>query len=68
MDEIEFYNVKTRSKIKVPLQYIRKTKYERTNKDGSTQVRHAVKADYNDQKLVKFISKDQYEKLNVPEE
>lgn len=68
MDEIEFYNVKTRSKTKVPLQYIKKTKYERTNKDGSTQVRHAVKAEFEGQKLVKFVSKDLFDKLDVPEE
>lgn len=68
MDTIEFYNVKTRTKVSVPMEHIKRTKYERTNKDGSTQVRYAVRAEYEGTKLVKFVTKELYDKLTVAEE
>jgi len=68
MADIEFYNVKTRSKVSVPEESVKKTTYERTKKDGSTQVRYALRAEYEGTKLTKFVSKDDWDKLNVPQE
>ena len=67
MESIEFYNVKTRSKVSVPLEHIKKTKFERKAKDGSTQVRYAVRAEYEGMKLVKFVSKAMFDELTIPE-
>ena len=67
MEEIEFYNVKTRSKVKVAVNEIKKTKFERATKSGGTQVRYAVQAQYEGTKLLKFVSKDNWDKLDVPE-
>ena len=67
MPDIEFYNVKTRSKVMVPESQIQKTKFERTGKNGAVQVRYAVKAEYQGTKLTKFVSKDAWDKITAPE-
>jgi len=67
MADIEFYNVKTRQKVQVPVEKIRKTKYEKTSEKG-VQVRYAIRAEYEGSKLTKFVSKVEWDKLNVPEE
>ena len=65
--EIEFYDVKTRKKVKVT-NGSKKTKYERQLKDGNTQVRYALRAETDGRKLTKFCSKVDWDKLNVPVE
>ena len=65
MNDIEFYDVKKREKVSVPMSNVKKTKYERPTKDGGTQVRYAVKAEYNGSKLTKFVGKDLWDSLNV---
>ncbi len=64
---MQFYNVKTRSKVDVPDDQIKKTKYVRKTAKGD-QVRYAVRANVNGTNLTKFVGKDVYDKLNVPEE
>ncbi|MDQ3239501.1 MAG: hypothetical protein M3P33_03180 [bacterium] len=64
---MQFYNVKTRSKVEVPDTDIKKTKYVRTTSKGD-QVRYAVRANVNGTNLTKFVGKDLYESLDVPEE
>ena len=64
--DIEFYDVKNRTKVKVPAGSVKKTKYERTTKNGTMQVRYAVKATHNGVKLTKFVSKDFWEGLSAP--
>ena len=64
MNDIQFYDVKKREKVSVPVSSCWKTKYERTAKDGSMQVRYAVKAEKDGSKLTKFVSKDTWESLS----
>ena len=55
--EIEFYDVKTRKKVAVPLEQIRRVKLTRQNKDGSTQVRFALKGSFEGRTLMKLFQK-----------
>lgn len=62
---MEFYNVKKREKVQVADTEVKKTTYE--GKGGS--VRYAVRAvDDDGTTLTKFISKDVFDSLDVPEE
>jgi len=54
--------------VSIPESSVRKTKFERTTKDGSTQTRYALRASNEGTKLTKFCSKADWEALNVPEE
>lgn len=65
---MEFYNVKLKRKVDVPETDIKKTTYSRPTKDGKTTVRYALRAVHEGTKLTKFVSKDDYDKLNVPVE
>ncbi len=69
---MEFYDVRHRQKVSVPDSQIRKTSYTRTTKNGSTQTRYAVRARATVQghevSLTKFITKAEYDRLNVAEE
>ena len=60
---IEFYNVKTRSKVSIDESQVKKVTY--TPNSGSP--RYAVRAEQDGVKLTKFVSKEFYDKLNVPE-
>jgi hypothetical protein len=66
--EIQFYDVKLRQKVSIPEAEVRKTKFERTTKDGGTQTRYGLRAIHKGTKLTKFCSRDDWEALNVPEE
>jgi hypothetical protein len=66
--EIQFYDVKSRQKVSIPEADVKKTKFERTTKDGSTQTRYALRAVQDGTKLTKFCSQSDWEALNVPEE
>jgi hypothetical protein len=62
---MDFYDVKTRSKVNVPESDVRKVKY--TQKNG--QVRYALRGYTKDKrKLTKFVSKDTWDKMKVAEE
>ncbi len=65
---IEFYDVKERKKIKVEEKDIKKTTYTRKLKDGTTQVRYALRAKVGARQLTKFCSKADWDKLKVPVE
>jgi len=56
---MKFYNLKTRSHIDVPESEVRKTKMERPTRTGK-QVRYALTANYQGNKLFKFISEKDY--------
>jgi len=66
--EIEFYDVKSRAKVSVPESAVRKVKYERVAKNGKTVVRHAFRGTHNGTNLTKFVSRDDWEALDAPEE
>jgi hypothetical protein len=67
MNTVQFYDVKKRMKVDAAISECWKTKYERTAKDGSMQVRYAVKADKDGSKLTKFVSKETWDSLSCPE-
>ncbi len=67
MDQIEFYDVKKRDRVQVPVSQCWKVKYERPTKDGGVQVRYAVKAEVDGSKLTKFVSQDVWQGLSCEE-
>lgn len=69
MSTIQFYDVKARAKVDVPVSDVKRKKYVRETKNGSTQVRYAVRANYNGTNLTKFVSEATYNELSdCPEE
>jgi hypothetical protein len=63
---VEFYNVKTRSKVSVPEGQIQKATLKRQNKNGTTQIRYVLRALVDGMKLTKFVSQKDWEALNAP--
>jgi hypothetical protein len=63
---IEFYDVKRREKVQVPESAIRKVRYERETKSGGTSMRHGLRAEYEGSKMTKFVSKEDWDALDVP--
>ncbi|RJO61939.1 hypothetical protein C4544_01515 [candidate division WS5 bacterium] len=62
---MQFYNVKKREKVEVDEEKLKKTTYK--GKGG--QVRYAVRAvDDDGTNLTRFVSKDDWDGLDVPEE
>ena len=59
---MEFYNVKTRQKVDIPESDLRK----RTIVQKSGKHTYAVTGEENGAKLVRFVSKQQYDALQVP--
>lgn len=60
---MQFYSVKERKMVDVPDNQVKTEKYERTTKSGSKQVRYALKAEHNGQKLTKFVDEATYKKF-----
>lgn len=64
MASIEFYDVKTRKKVKIDEKKITKTTFN--TKNG--QVRYGIRGTTDDNRiLTKFVSKADWEKMKVPE-
>lgn len=64
---VEFYNVKTKSKVEVEEKNLRKKVFSRITAKG-TQFRYAVRATVDGVNLTKFISKETFDALRVPVE
>lgn len=62
---VEFYDVKTRQKVSVDETNIKKVTYQ---PKGSGGARYGLRAQHDGRNLTKFISKADYDALNVPEE
>ncbi len=60
---MEFYNVKTRQKVDIPESGLRK----RTVVQKNGKHTYTVTGEENGTKLVRFVSKQQYDALQVPE-
>ncbi len=56
---MQFYNLKTRSHVEVPDSAVRKMKMVRKTKSGE-QVRYALTANFEGNKLFKFINEATY--------
>lgn len=63
---VKFYDVKTRQSVEVPEGNITKTKYERTTKSGSVQVRYAFRGSYEGRNLTKFVGQADWDAMNAP--
>lgn len=64
-NEVEFYDVKLRKKVSIPLTQVKKTTFK--TKNG--QERHGLRAKTSDgRNLTKFVSKGDWDKLDVPVE
>ena len=67
-EEIEFYNVKKRKKVKISVNSLKKSKYERKTSTG-VQIRYAFRAQDDDgTNLTKFCSKADWDKVTAPVE
>lgn len=64
---MEFYNLKTRSKIDVPEKQIKKQRYERKTANGKTQTRYALIADHDGTRLFRFVNEETFSSTKVPE-
>jgi hypothetical protein len=60
---MEFYNVKTQQKVDIPESNVKKVSI--VQKNGKQT--YAVTAEDNGVKLIRFVSKQQYDTLRIPE-
>lgn len=68
---MEFFNLKTKKLVNVPETEIRKRRSVRTTSGGKTQERYAVVAEVQEGgkplRMFKFVNKETFDKLKVPE-
>jgi hypothetical protein len=68
---VEFYSLKHRRTIDVPQEDVRKRRMQRTTSSGKSQERYAVTAettvDGTKVRLSKFVNREAFEALKVPE-
>jgi hypothetical protein len=61
---VKFYDVKLRKEVMINESDVTKSEFKRETKSGKTQIRYQFRAKTTDgRNLVKFVSKDDYEKL-----
>jgi hypothetical protein len=65
IEEIEFYDVKKREKVKLTLKNVKKTTYERKLKNGKTQTRYAFRGENEGRSLTKFCSEADWKAADV---
>lgn len=63
---MQFYNLKTRSHVEVPETEVRKVKMTRKTKTGE-QIRYALTAEFEGNKLFKFVNEATYTSSNAKE-
>lgn len=63
---IEFYSVKAREKVSVPLSAVRKKTYTKETKTGAVQTRYALVAKHDGSSLTKFVSKADFDAVKAP--
>jgi len=68
---MEFFNLKTKQKVEIPDAQLKKRRSVRTTSGGKRQERYAAIAEVNEGgkplQLFKFINKETFDGLNVPE-
>lgn len=68
---MEFFNLKTKQKVEIPDTDLKKRRSVRTTSGGKRQERYAVIAQVNDGgkplQLYKFVNKETFDSLDVPE-
>lgn len=65
---MQFYDVRSKSKVEIDDSKLTRKKYVRTTKNGSTQTRYAVRASHNGGNLTRFVSEADYNSMSAPEE
>ena len=68
---MEFFNLKTKQKVQIPDSELKKRKSVRTTSGGKRQERYAVIAEVRENgkplQLFKFVNKETFDGLDVPE-
>lgn len=68
---VEFFNLKTKQKVEIAESELKKRRSVRTTSGGKRQERYAVIAEVHDNgkplQLFKFVNKETFDGLNVPE-
>jgi hypothetical protein len=69
---MEFFNLKTKKKVEIPDNELKKRRSVRTTSGGKRQERYAVIAELHEGgskplQLFKFVNKETFDSLNVPE-
>jgi hypothetical protein len=68
---VEFFNLKTKQKVQIPDNELKKRRSVRTTSGGKRQERYAVIAVVHDGgkplQLFKFVNKETFDSLDVPE-
>lgn len=68
---MEFFNLKSKKTVNIPDSDIRKRRSVRTTSGGKVQERYAAVAEVQEGgkplKLFKFVNKETYDRLDVPE-
>ena len=68
---MEFFNLKTKQKVQIPDRELKKRKSVRTTSGGKRQERYAVIAEVHENgkplQLFKFVNKETFDGLDVPE-
>jgi hypothetical protein len=68
---VEFFNLKTKRKVDIPDNEIKKRRSVRTTSGGKRQERYAVIAEVHEggkpMQLFKFVNKETFDSLSVPE-
>ena len=68
---MEFFNLKTKKKVEIPDHELKKKRSVRTTSGGKRQERYAVIAQVHEGgkplQLYKFVNKETFDSLNVPE-
>lgn len=70
---MEFFNLKTKQKVEIPENELRKRRSVRTTSGGKRQERYAVIAEVRENggkplQLFKFVNKETFDGLDVPED
>jgi hypothetical protein len=70
---VEFFNLKTKQKVEIPENELRKRRSVRTTSGGKRQERYAVIAEVRENggkplQLFKFVNKETFDGLDVPED
>lgn len=64
---MEFYNLKTKSKMDVDEKHIKKQTFTRETSGGKTQTRYALVAEVDGTRMFKFVNQKTYESVKAPE-
>jgi hypothetical protein len=64
--EIIFYDVRTRTKVAIPVEKVEKYRIVRRSGGKDAQIRYAVKASHKGSTVTRFISKEEFEVLAAP--